>query len=108
MNWDRVHPKARVHFQQLEHELVRRKLSGECRVLFSPFSLAVEPNWDTPQRYGLGIFFRGVDAESGWSDDDGLPWGTLHSVANQRGLVSGGDKSLIIHPLWYRVRDYLS
>lgn len=110
MNWELVHPKTRFPFQGLERELMRQKMTGEMTTLLSPFMVAgSKTEWDDPARYGLALEFRAQHRERGWIMATPTEYADLHRVANQRGLLWDTDApGVITHPLWHRVRGYLT
>lgn len=110
MNWALLHPKTRLAFQYLEQELVRQKMSGEMSTLLSPFMVAGSKTaWDDPARYGLALEFRAQHREHGWIVATPTEYADLHRTANQRGLLWSADApGVITHPLWLRVRNYLT
>lgn len=137
MNWELIHPKALVHFQRLEQDLLRAVLAGECAIWFRPFEGYRPPErqlavfqagtskarpFQSAHQYGLAVDFvpfipktnlardTNFDRVSGnWSWDDNHPWAFLDRVVERNGLLRPieWDRPHVEHPLWHRVKGYL-
>lgn len=122
--WDRLHPKARGHFEALAAWLDDQYAAGLTPTAFKPFEGYRSPErqnylftvekttkaraFQSAHQYGLAVDF--VPQVGGkWSWDDNHDWEHLKFGAVQRGLMVPikWDRAHVEHPIWWAVKSHL-
>lgn len=124
-NYERLHPKARVHYEALSTRLKDLHEAGRMKTLFLPFEGYRSPEYQnylfhvkkttkarafqSAHNYGLAVDY--VAFQNGkWSWDDAHEWHIMAFEAQQRGLMTPikWDKPHVQHPIWYQIRGALT